>query len=98
MRGEIRGMIERGMSGEEVIAAYVAEHGEKIRVAPVAAGFNLLAWLGPLFALVAASVLLLLLARRWQRRRPAHAGAAVLTPNENDPYVARLQQELKEME
>src|SRR5262245_42801351 len=40
MRGEIAASIRNGKSGEEVIAAFVAQHGEQIRVAPTAAGFN----------------------------------------------------------
>lgn len=98
MRNEIRGMIDSGMSGEQVIAAYVAEHGEKILVAPVAAGFNLLAWLGPLFGLVAATGGLLLVARRWQRRRPAHATVSGPTLAEDAAYVERLRRDLKEMD
>jgi cytochrome c-type biogenesis protein CcmH len=98
MRGEIRAMIDRGLSGEGVIAAYVAEHGEQIRVAPVASGFNLLAWIGPLAALVIASMGLALLARRWQRRRPATVGSAPLpAPDANDPYVARLRRDLEKL-
>jgi cytochrome c-type biogenesis protein CcmH/NrfF len=99
MRGEIRTMIEGGMSGQEVIAAYVAKHGEQIRVAPVAAGFNLLAWLGPLVALVAASGGLVLLVRRWNRVRSAAASrTAAPAPDSTDPFVQRLRRELEELE
>ena len=98
MRGEIRAMIERGLSGKEVIAASVAEHGEQIRVAPVAAGFKLLAWVGPLAALLLTSLGLALLVWRWQRRRPAATAAVpAAAPDANDPYVARLRRDLEKL-
>ena len=52
LRDEMRGAIDGGLTGEQVIAAYVEQHGEQIRIAPTARGFNLIAWLGPLFGLV----------------------------------------------
>ena len=52
MRDEMRAMIARGMSGDEIVEDYVARNGEQIRIAPVAKGFNLVAWIGPLIGLV----------------------------------------------
>lgn len=89
------------MNAREVIAVYVAEHGEQIRIAPAAAGFNLLAWLGPLVGLVlglfAAVALVRYLA---SNREVAVAGgpgpeAAPSVPHD-DPYRQRLQKQLEE--
>lgn len=98
MRGEIRAMIDRGMTAEEVIDAYVATHGEQIRIAPVAAGFSLLAWVGPLAGLLFASLGLVFLLRRWQRGQPAPAGGPPVAPDDADPYLERLERELEERE
>jgi cytochrome c-type biogenesis protein CcmH len=70
MRGEIREMIARGMTGDEVIAQYVAQQGEQIRLSPTASGFNLVAWLGPLAGLLLATGAMFALLRNWKRRHP----------------------------
>ncbi len=90
-------MIEQGMSGDDVIAAYVANYGEKIRIAPEAQGFNLLAWLGPLAALLAGCIGMFWLARRWSGRRVADdEGGSQRALPADDPYVAKLNRELEE--
>lgn len=97
MREEIRGMIASGMSGRDVIDDYVARHGEKILIAPEATGFNLLAWIGPMFLLLGGVASLFLLVRRWSRRRDAESDT--VTPpavDADDPYAARLRREIEE--
>jgi len=97
MRAEVRGMIESGMSGEAVIAAYVERYGDKIRIAPTATGFNLLAWLGPLVALVAGLVGVVWLVRRLSRRAADVAPVdAAPPPAGDDAYLARLRREVEE--
>ena len=97
MREEIAAAIESGKTGLEVIDAYVARHGEQIRIAPVASGFSLLAWLGPGFALLLGVLGILLLVRRW-RRSSVHreAGSRKATPAADDPYVARVEQQIRD--
>ena len=98
MRAEIAGMIATGMSGDDVIASYVAAKGEQIRIAPTATGFNLVAWLGPGILLVAAAVGLVLGLRRWNRREGSVDGdtedPVVVDPD--DPYLARVKKELED--
>lgn len=84
MRETIRAMIVApdgtlAMSADEVIAQYVAESGEQIRIAPAAAGFNLLAWLGPLVGLVLGLVGAVALIRAMRHKHTAlPAGSAAL--------------------
>ncbi len=109
MRETIARMIEGtgdgdGMTGEAVIAQYVAEHGEQIRIAPPVTGFNLLAWLGPLIGLVlgllAAGALVRHLARNAGQTTPgvpAGAAPAETGPlDHDDPYRAKLRRQLEE--
>lgn len=101
MRDEMRAMIAGGMSGEQVIDDYVARNGEQIRVAPVASGFNLVAWIGPLIGLLLASFGLLWLIRRWSRESAADEAmpvATVLDTREDDPYRERLRAAMERME
>jgi cytochrome c-type biogenesis protein CcmH len=98
MRDEIRGEIEQGRTGDEVIAAYVARHGEAIRIAPVASGFNLLAWLGPFAALVVAAFGLVLVARRWVRPAGGTTAPPVASATPDvDAYRERLRREVEEL-
>jgi len=99
MRNEIAAAIREGKTGAQVVDGYVARYGEKIRVAPTASGFNLLAWLGPGVALLLGILASVLILRRWKRRSATEEAAAPVTPPaEDDPYVARLREQLKEYE
>lgn len=97
LRDEIAGMIRAGRSGEDVIEGFVARQGEQVRIAPLARGFNLVAWLGPAFLFLGAAVALVLVLRRWRRSAPAapdgQAPIAVVDPD--DPYLARLREEVE---
>lgn len=101
MRGEIQARIEGGETGDQVISAYVAEHGEVIRVAPLARGFNLVAWLGPLVGFFGAALGLMLVVRRWVGPRPASlraSSAPASAPSSDDaPYHDRLRREVEEL-
>ncbi len=100
MRVEIHGLISQGMSGEEVIAQYVNRVGDHIRIVTTAEGFNLVAWLGPLFALLAGSVLVILLIRRWTRETDA-ASTQMQAPapaSGDEAYQQRLRDALENLE
>ena len=94
---EIAGMIRGGMSGDQVIDDFVARKGEQIRVAPLARGFNLVAWLGPAVLLLAAAVGVALVLRRWRGSTPAAESLEETRPDldPDDPYLARLQKDLE---
>lgn len=101
MRRDVATLVEQGKSGDDVVAFYVERFGEKIRIAPLARGFNLVAWLGPFVGLLAASALLVLLVRRWSRRRQslpvaAEPAAAVSAADADALYHARLRRELED--
>ncbi len=100
MRVEIHGLISQGMSGEEVITQYVDRIGDHIRIVPTARGFNLVAWLGPLFALLTGSVLTLLLIRRWTRHTDSAATATPAAPAaaRDEVYEQRLRDALENLE
>jgi len=99
MREEIRAMAARGMSGPEILADYVARHGDKILIAPKARGFDLVAWVAPLVGLVLATGGVAMLARRWARRDPEFAPADTPAPElspEDEAFRARLRREVEE--
>jgi len=71
IRQEIAGRLANGESPGQVVAAFVARHGEQIRSAPLKSGFDLVAWVTPFAALILAGSTLILVIRRWGRARGA---------------------------
>ena len=100
MRVEIHGLISQGLSGEEVITQYVDRIGHHIRIVPTTEGFNLVAWLGPLIALVTGSLLTLLLVRRWARPIETDSGQTQAPPPAavEEVYQQRLRDALENLE
>jgi cytochrome c-type biogenesis protein CcmH/NrfF len=99
MQREIHGLIAEGLDGDAVIAHYVDLQGEQIRLAPTATGFNLVAWLGPMIALLVASIAVVVLIRRWNRGgAEATKAAPAPLPSEHDPvYHDRLREAMERM-
>jgi cytochrome c-type biogenesis protein CcmH/NrfF len=86
-----------GKTGDAIIAAYVAKHGQKILVSPPASGFNLIAWTGPAIGLLGAAVMIAVMLRRWRRvsaALPEEASPSVSASD--DAYLARLRKEVEE--
>ena len=86
---------DAGQSGEQIVAAFVAEHGPAILMAPPRRGFNLVAYFLPTIA----GVLLTFALRRWTRLaadRPATApaGGTPASPAE----LERLRHELEQID
>src|SRR5262245_37430797 len=76
VKDDIASRLASGATVDQVIEAYVAQHGEQIRSAPTKQGFNLLAWVVPFAAILAAGGLIVALVRRWQARGAAEGAAA----------------------
>ena len=79
IKSDIRERLAAGQSKDDVVAAYVAQHGAQIRSAPTKRGFDLLAWWMPFIAVFVAGWMVVSLIRRWRRDpapAPAAAGAA----------------------
>lgn len=94
MRREIRDMIDKNMSHQQIIDFYVAQYGERILAAPRPRGFNLMAYVLPGAALLAGAWVVVVLMRRW---RPCPTSKPP-TPEMADPvYLARVERDLKGM-
>ena len=86
-----------GKSGEAIVAAYVAKQGQKILVSPPASGFNLIAWTGPAVGVLAATVMIALMLRRWRRTSAALPQEVAPPPTlEDDAYLSRLRKDVEE--
>lgn len=71
IRSGIAAGLDRGMSPDDVVAAYVADHGTWSLAVPPRHGFNWIIWLAPVALVVGGTVVLLLAGQRW-----SHAAAA----------------------
>lgn len=95
---KLQRFLGEGMNREQVLAAFVADHGgQDILAAPIDKGFNRLAWALPYVVGLTSAALIGLVAMRWSRRQDVvtddAAGTAV------DPALqARLDDELRDLD
>ena len=97
MHRQVLGLLDRGLTEEQVVQAFVDEHGQSVLMAPPKKGFNLAAYFVPGIAIVVASAVLFVVLRRWTRATaaaPAAVAAGTGTPQGSPDELARLQREL----
>jgi cytochrome c-type biogenesis protein CcmH len=80
IKAVISARIAAGDSKQEIKDLLVAQYGTKILAAPPKKGFNLLAWLLPIFLLLGGAIVLGLLAWRWSHTREPGPPTAQLSP------------------
>lgn len=100
MHREVVALIERGMTGQEVIDAFVEQYGELVLMAPKKEGFNIVGYVVPGIAITAVGALMLwMLSRRDTivAAQPADVGGS---PYEgmSEEDAARLEAELADLE
>ena len=96
-RAKLDEYLGKGMSRDQVLAAFAADYGtQAILARPIDKGFNRLAWFVPYVVGVSSALLALFIARRWSRRStPAESGTAA----QDDPALrARLEHELRDLD
>jgi len=110
LRTEWEQKLTAGATPEQLIAAYIAEHGEQSRNVPPKTGINLIAWFGPGIAIALAGAATLVLLTIWAARGRAraaasaaetaasggHGGAAQAAADDRDQQ--RLERELREFD
>lgn len=81
MHSDVMGLVAGGHSAQEILAAFTKIYGEKVLMAPVRSGFNLLGYTVPFLALGTGAIVVAALMRRWKRTpvastvRPTHIDA-----------------------
>lgn len=99
LRGEIGGMLKKGMTADQILLAFRHKYGEKILSAPTTEGFNILAWVMPFAALTAGALLVIFAVVRWNRSPGDSAPVAHPAParDEFDQRLrSRLERQLRE--
>jgi cytochrome c-type biogenesis protein CcmH len=74
-RREIKQLIARGLTKDQIKAVLVRRYGPGILATPQDSGFGLAAWLVPIGVVLALLAGLAVLLPRWRRRRPPPGGA-----------------------
>jgi len=95
-RALIRQMLAEGRTEEEIQQYFVEQYGARVLAAPPAVGLNWLAYVVPPLAFLVGAYVVLRALRRWRRAPLPPEPASPAGPE--DPYVARLEQELRRRE
>jgi cytochrome c-type biogenesis protein CcmH len=96
MHRQVVAYVQQGMTAQEIIDVFVAEHGEMVLMAPTKQGFNLLAWFLPGTAIASVGVLIM-----WVFTRRTQLAAQLAEPGTADLSAddqARLETELRDLE
>lgn len=98
LKEEIASQLGAGKTRAEIMTYFSTKYGEKILSAPTTTGFNLVAWITPFAAVLAAGAVIVVVSRRW-RRAPAAAPAPTRAPSaEDEARRARLEAELDQFD
>ena len=101
MHRDVMGLVAGGYTSQETLDAFVGVYGERVLMAPPAAGFNLLGWIAPFAVLGGGTVLVVSLLRRWRRQAPVAPLAAPQTSrptDATDDELARLEAAVRDDE
>ena len=94
MREEIRQMLQQGQTKDQIKKYFIQRYGDRVVGTPPAHGWNLLLYIIPPAAILAAAALLYRAFRTWKASSPQPADVPN-PPATADKYVARLEAELK---
>jgi cytochrome c-type biogenesis protein CcmH/NrfF len=96
MHAQVLALAASGNGPEQIIAAFVQEHGIEILMAPPRRGFNLIGYYTPYVLIFAAGVALLYAMSRWVRRgAAAPATVDVATAGVSASELEGLQEALR---
>lgn len=99
MRSDIRQRLAAGQDEKVILAAYVAEHGERILAEPPAKGFTRLLYVAPPVLGVLGIGLLVVFVRRFAMRGASSAPvAAAAVPGGAGALDRRLDEELRDLD
>ena len=76
MHADVMGLVSGGHNAQEILAAFKSVYGEKVLMAPVKSGFNLVGYTMPFVALGAGAVIIAALLQRWKSRTPPRIASA----------------------
>ena len=94
MEIEIAGMVDNGKTKSEIINYYTDKYGERVLSIPVAEGFNIFAWLAPLFF----GLLSIFIIITYMRTSKKETIPIVNSSDSNIKYNDEIERELKALD
>ena len=94
MEIQIAGMVDQGKTKTEIINFYTDKYGERVLSIPVAQGFNVFAWLTPLFF----GFLGFFIIYKYMRTSKAEMRPIINSTNSKVKYNDEIERELKELD
>lgn len=95
-RETIREKLAAGWSEEQIKQYFVEQYGIRVLATPPAKGINLLVYVLPPVALFVGAIILFRVFRNWRQDSIQAEPAQPIQPK--DPYIARLEEELRRRE
>lgn len=90
MRTVIRQKVVAGESDREILTYFRQRYGDDILLAPPKAGFDLIAWLAPVVALVLGGIAIFSLSRSWMSGARGALAEALPSPASEEDLTLRL--------
>ena len=87
MHADVMGLVAGGHGPQAILNAFKAVYGEKVLMAPVRSGFNLVGYTMPFIAIGVGAIVVAGLLRRWKSRTPA---TLVVAPTHIDATESEL--------
>jgi cytochrome c-type biogenesis protein CcmH len=97
-QARIEGLLGTGETKQQVVDAFVAEFGLRVLSKPPTEGFSLAAWLMPPIFLLVGFFIVRTVLRTWSHSKPTPLAATEQSILKRDPYLGKLEQELRERE
>lgn len=95
MHGDVLALVDGGYTAPEILNAFQSAYGERVLMAPVKSGFNLLGYTMPFLALGAGAIAVAAVLRRWKSRAPEPVFAATPAVSASSDELARLDQAVR---
>lgn len=96
-RATIREKLELGWKEDQIKQYFVDQYGDRVLATPPAKGFNWLIYVLPPVVIIVGALLLLRTIKNWTAEKDVQLAAAE-RPQEKDPYVRQLEDELRRRE
>lgn len=90
MHADVMGLVAGGYGADAILAAFKAVYGEKVLMAPVRSGFNLVGYTMPFIALGTGAVIVAALLQRWKSRTVTTAPVSRPAIDATDGELAAL--------
>jgi cytochrome c-type biogenesis protein CcmH len=95
-RQVIRDKLSEGWSEEQIKTYFIAQYGDRVSATPPPSGFNWLVYVLPPLAFLVGAVVLIRVFRSW--RKPDQTPKVEEGALAEDPYVSRLEEELRQLD